>query len=89
MSLVPFQKIIISLKQLKIQDEIIELLKNDISILSTNLDYLDVAEKKAKYFQIKSIIEQYNKAYPYLQLETNQTYNDLYQKYTELSEEGS
>lgn len=69
----------------KIQKEIIELLEKDIKNLSTNLEYLDQAEKKLKYVQIKSIIEQYNNAYPYLHLDTNQRYNDLLQKYSELS----
>ena len=68
-----------------ITEEIIAMLNNDITNLSTNLEYLDVAEQKEKYLQIKSIIEQYNKAYPYLNLETNQIYNDLLHKYTELS----
>ncbi len=72
-------------KKTIISDDIIKLLNNDIANLSTNLEYLDEAEKKVKYQQIKSIIEQYAKAYPYLHLETNQTYNDLLQRYTELS----
>ncbi len=69
----------------RITEEIIGLLNSDIDNLSTNIEYLDVAEKKVKYSQIKSIIEQYNKAYPYLHLENNQTYIDLLNKYTELS----
>ena len=69
----------------KIQKEIIELLEKDIKNLSTNLEYLEQAKKKLKYVQIKSIIEQYNNAYPYLHLDTNQRYNDLLQKYSELS----
>ena len=70
----------------KITEEILGLLKNDITKMSANLDYMNANEQKNRYYQIKLIIEQYNVAYPYLHLETNPTYNDLLQKYTDLSQ---
>ena len=70
----------------KITGEILGLLKNDITKMSANLDYMNANEQKNRYYQIKLIIEQYNAAYPYLHLETNPTYNDLLQKYTDLSQ---
>ena len=70
----------------KITEEILGLLKNDITKMSANLDYMNANEQKNRYYQIKLIIEQYNAAYPYLHLETNPTYNDLLQKYTDLSQ---
>ena len=64
----------------------IELLKKDIDNSEQNISTLNEYEQKLKYQEIKGMIEQYNLAYPYLNLETNQTYNDLLQKYKTLSE---
>lgn len=67
-------------------DDMIELLKKDIENSEQNISTLNEEEQKLKYQEIKGMIEQYNLAYPYLNLETNQTYNDLLQKYKNLSE---
>lgn len=66
---------------------ILDLLKSDIKKISTNLDFVNDSEKQGIYKQIKSIIEKYAIAYPYVKLNNNEEYNELYKKYNDLIKE--
>ena len=63
---------------------IMDILNADVKRISLNLDYVNEEEQQVKYKQIKSIIERYAIAYPYVKLTNNEEYNNLLKKYTDL-----
>ncbi len=67
----------------KIEENIIELLNNDIIKLESNIDSLSDSAKLTRYIQIQEIIFEYKAVYYMVDLEHNDNYKELLNKYSD------
>ena len=68
-------------------NDIISLIQDDINNNFTNMEFLSEEEQQVKYKLIKSMIERYALAYPYVKLTESNDYQDLLKKYSDLIKE--